>query len=420
MRITHLNVWDLAGGAARAAYRLHTGLRRAGHSSKMVVQYRQSADPDVICFQPPSQPGIKLRRALKQRYLVQQIGANSRVPGASLFSDDRSSQNAEVLRQIPACDVLNLHWMSGFIDYREFFGSLPESIPVVWTLHDMNPFTGGCHFDSGCERFLQSCGACPQLGSSDPDDLSARSLERKRKVFSSPHGARIHLVTPSLWMQGQVTKSAVMAHLPCKTIPNGLDTEVFKPRGRAAAKHSLGIPPESSVILFLADWAGETRKGIGLLMAALQRFSNEALVHFLAVGREMPSVELGPRGTAIAVVDDDEKLASIYSAADLFVLPSLQDNLPNTALEALACGVPVVAFAAGGIPEIVRAGETGTLVPVGDVNGLGVAIAALLEDSEARLRMAERARQYAVQNYALEVQAKRYAELYSGLAGAKG
>jgi glycosyltransferase involved in cell wall biosynthesis len=211
-----------------------------------------------------------------------------------------------------------------------------------------------------------------------------------------------------------------MAHLPCKTIPNGLDTEVFRPQDRTAAKQLLGIPSESSVILFLADWAGETRKGISLLMAALQRFSKDARVHFLAVGREMPSVKLEPRVTAIAAVDDDGKLASIYSAADLFVLPSLQDNLPNTALEALACGVPIVAFDAGGISEIVRAGETGMLVPVGDVNGRGVAIAALLEDREVRLRMAETARQYAVQNYTLEVQAKRYTELYSELAALKG
>ena len=173
---------------------------------------------------------------------------------------------------------------------------------------------------------------------------------------------------------------------------------------------------ESLVILFLADWAGEKRKGFSLLVEALKSFRNDPRVHFLTVGREMPAVDLGPRVTSIASVADDEKLSSIYSAADVFVLPSLQDNLPNTALEALACGVPIVAFDSGGVPEIVKAGETGRLVPVGDVNGLAAAIAALLENKEERLKMSELGRRSAVQNYGLEVQAKRYEALYSELA----
>ena len=416
MRITHLTVWDLAGGASRAAHRLHTGLLRLGHDSKMLVQHRQSSDPNVIVFQPPKRLGIKLRRALKQRYLAEQVKGMVRAPGGSLFSDDRSPQNADVLEQIPASDIVNLHWVAGFIDFQEFFRRFPANLPVVWTLHDMNPFTGGCHFDGGCGKFVQACGACPQLSSSDEDDLSSRSLERKRKALAASSGARIHLVTPSRWMQEQVKKSSLMSQLPCITIPNGLDTEVFKPRDQAAARQLLGIPRERLMILFLADWAGEKRKGFSLLVEALKSFNNDPRVHFLTVGREMPAGDLGPRVTSIASVADDDKLSSMYSAADVFVLPSLQDNLPNTALEALACGVPIVAFDSGGVPEIVKAGETGRLVPVGDVNGLAAAIAALLENKEERLKMSELGRRSAVQNYGLEVQAKRYEALYSELA----
>ncbi|MDP9339650.1 MAG: glycosyltransferase [Acidobacteriota bacterium] len=415
MKITHLTVWDLAGGAARAAYRLHTGLCRLGHDSRMLVQHRQSSDPRVISFQPPNGLGIKLRRAIKQRYLARQYKSVARIPGGSLFSDDRSPQNADVLLQMPESDILNLHWVAGFVDYREFFGKLPANLPVVWTLHDMNPFTGGCHFDGGCGKFMQRCGACPQLSSSDPDDPSSRSLERKREAYASLGGDRMHLVTPSRWMQAEVKKSALLSSLRCTTIPNGLDTDVFKPRDQAAARALLGIPVDGFVILFLADWAGETRKGFSVLVEALKHFSNDNRVHFLTVGRELPSADLGQRITSIPSVTDDKKLSTIYSAANVFVLPSLQDNLPNTALEALACGVPIVAFDSGGIPEIVRPGETGTLVPAGDVEGLGAAIAALLKNKEARLKMAEQGRQYALSNYALEVQARRYATLYSEL-----
>jgi glycosyltransferase involved in cell wall biosynthesis len=387
-----------------------------GHDSKMLVQHRQSSDPNVICFQPPDRLGIKLRRAVKQRYLAVQANGIVRVPGGSLFSDDRSPQNADVIEQIPASDILNLHWMAGFIDYQEFFRRLPANLLVVWTLHDMYPFTGGCHFDGGCGKFMQKCGACPQLSSSAEDDLSSRSLERKRRAFSASSGARIHLVTPSKWMQEQVKKSSLMSRWPCITIPNGLDIDVFKPRDQAAARELLGIPRESLVVLFLADWAGERRKGFSLLVEALKNFREDSRVHFLTVGREMPSIDLGPRVTSIASVTDDEKLSSIYSAADVFVLPSLQDNLPNTVLEALACGVPIVAFDSGGVPEIVKTGESGRLVPVGDVNGLAAAIAALLENKEERLKVSELARRSAVQNYGLEVQAKRYAALYAELA----
>ena len=419
MKITHLNVWDVAGGAARAAYRLHTGLCRLGQDSRMLVQHRESSDPRVISFQPPGGLAVKFRRAIKQRYLAREYKNFTRLPGGSLFSDDRSSQNADILQQIPESDILHLHWVAGFIDCREFFGKLPTNLPVVWTLHDMYPFTGGCHFDGGCGKFTEACGACPQLSSSAPDDPSSRSLKRKREAYSSLGAGRIRIVTPSRWMQGQAEKSALLSGLRCTTIPNALDTEVFRPREREAARASLGIPVNSSVVLFLADWAGETRKGFRALVEALRSFSNNPRVHFLIVGRELPSADLGPRVTSIAAVTDDEKLSLLYSAADVFVLPSLQDNLPNTALEALSCGVPIVAFDVGGIPEIVHAGETGRLVPVADVEGLRLAIESLLSNEEERLRMSASARKCAMANYSLELQAKRYLDLYSEFAAGK-
>lgn len=134
----------------------------------------------------------------------------------------------------------------------------------------------------------------------------------------------------------------------------------------------------------------------------------------------MPAHDLGPQLVTTGYLTGEKQLSWVYSAADVFVLPSLQDNLPNTALEALACGVPVVGFDVGGIPEIVREGETGLLVPAKDVAGLRAAITSVLENKDARVRMAEAGRRYAVENYGLEIQARRYLELYTELlAGAK-
>jgi glycosyltransferase involved in cell wall biosynthesis len=381
----------------------------------MLVQNRQSVDPLVIRFQPPKNPLVRLRRGIKQRYLAWAQASFVRAPGASLFSDDRSANNADVLGQMPPSDIVNLHWVAGFFDYREFFRKLPTRLPVVWTLHDMNPFTGGCHFDGGCGKFAERCGACPQLGSNDPKDLSAQVWKRKRQAFASLSVEDVHLVTPSRWLQGEVSKSTLMSKFRCTAIPNALDTELFQPREQGAARKLLGIPADSAVILFLADWAGEERKGFDLLVEALKPFRNDRRVYLLAAGRELPAHDLGPQLVTTGYLTGEKQLSWVYSAADVFVLPSLQDNLPNTALEALSCGVPVVGFDVGGIPEIVREGETGLLVPGKDVAGLRAAITSVVEDKEMRVRMAEAGRRYAVANYGLEIQARRYLELYTEL-----
>ncbi len=382
----------------------------------MLVQSRQSADPLVTCFQPPKSSFIKLRRGIKKRYLRRAQASIVRPQGSSLFSDDRSPNSADVLGQLPPSDILNLHWVAGFFDYREFFRKLPAHLPVVWTLHDMNPFTGGCHFDGGCGKFAERCGACPQLGSNDPEDLSAQVWKRKREAFSSLKSAEgVHLVTPSRWLQGEVSKSTLMSKFRCTVIPNALDTEQFQPREQVAARKLLGIPAHSAVILFLADWAGEKRKGFDLLVEALKPFRNDPRVYLLAAGRELPAHDLGPQLVTTGYLTGEKQLSWVYSAADVFVLPSLQDNLPNTGLEALSCGVPIVGFDVGGIPEIVREGETGLLVPAKDVAGLRAAITSVVENKDARVRMSEAGRRYAVANYGLEIQARRYLELYTEL-----
>ncbi len=381
----------------------------------MLVQERQSSDPRVIRFQPPGNPIIRLRRGIKRRHLARTQRNLVRPQGASLFSDDRSANNADVLGQIPPSDILNLHWVAGFIDYREFFRKVPGRQRMVWTLHDMNPFTGGCHFDDGCGKFTEACGACPQLSSYDTEDLSAQIWSRKQKAFSSLNIDGIHLVAPSRWMQEEVKKSTLLSGFRCSAIPYGLDSDQFQPRDQAAARKLLGIPAASSVILFLADWAGEKRKGFDLLLEALKPFRNDRRVYLLAAGRELPIHDLGAQFITTGYVTDEQQLSWVYSAADVFALPSLQDNFPNTALEAMACGTPVVGSAVGGIPEIVREGETGYLVPANDVVALRAAITSMLENKDAHARMSEACRREVVANYGLDVQARRYLELYTEL-----
>jgi glycosyltransferase involved in cell wall biosynthesis len=416
LRITHISAYDSAGGAARAAYRLHTGLLSVGQESIFLVQQKNTDDDTVHAFSPPVKVSTQVRRMIKRHLLPHNRRPfNSRPAGSTYMSDDRSVHNADVLGQVPPTDILNLHWVAGYFEYISFFRNVPF-IPIVWTLHDMNPFTGGCHFDGGCGKFKQHCGACPQIDSSKPNDLSAHVWKRKKEAFARLATNRMHLVAPSRWLASEAKKSSLFGHLPVSVIPYGLETDRFQPRDRGFARQLFEIPAEAKVVLFVADWAHEKRKGLDLLLEALRGLGAFPDLYAFAVGHNISSKVLGVRSKTINYVRDDLTLSLMYSCADVFVLPSLEDNLPLTALEALACGIPTVAFSVGGIPDIVRDGQTGILTTAGDVEALRRAVAELLLDPERRASMSHECRRVAMEEYRLDVQAGRYAALYKELA----
>ena len=418
MRITHINSYDSAGGAARAAYRLHAGLLSLGQESMLLVQHKNTDDSTVLLFGPPLDVATRLRRVIKRRLLpYSRKSLTSRPAGSTLMSDDRSEHNGDVLRQVPSSDILNLHWVTGSFEYISFFRKVPRNLPIVWTLHDMNPFTGGCHFDGGCGKFNEHCGACPQMGSTKLDDFSAHVWKRKSEALASVGANMMHIVAPSRWLAAEAKKSSLFGHLPVRVIPYGLETDRFQPRDRHFARQLFEIPSEAKVVLFVADWANEKRKGLDLLLEAIRGLGDLPDLYAFAVGRNAGSKVLGVRGKTINYVRDDLTLSLVYSTADVFVVPSLEDNLPLTALEALACGIPTIAFSVGGLPDIVREGQTGILAPTGDVGALRRAISQLLQNPERRATMAQECRRVAVQEYNLDVQARRYMALYEDLAG---
>lgn len=416
MRITQVSTNDISGGAARAAYRLHTGLRNLGHDSRMLVAHKVSEDSNVTLFQPSRDLPSRVRRRVL-RSLISRSWSRlpPRPPGATFFSDDRSTFGAEMVDQLPPCDILQLHWVSSFLDYRKFFLRIPRNLPVVWTLHDMNPFTGGCHYSGDCGKFRASCGACPELLSTVPEDFSAESWKRKQQALSYRGERGIQIVAPSRWLAEQARASSLFANMQIEVIPNSVDTETFHPRDRKAVREKFGIDPKAKVALFVAEWTAEKRKGLGLLVEAVRRMKRGPEFCLAAIGRGLPKELEGVRSVSIDYARDEMTMSMVYSVADVFVIPSLQDNLPNTSLEALACGVPTVAFSVGGLPDVVRPNKTGALVPSGDIDGLRDAIAGLLSNEEERKRMATECRQIAIDEYGLEVQSRRYASLYEGL-----
>ena len=416
MRITHLSTTDQAGGAARAAYRLHQGLRKIGCDSQMLVQRKVSSDPAVREFVPPEDLGTRLRRAVRGRYLSRnRRWLESRPKDASFLSEDRSEHGADVLGQLPGQGILNLHWVAGLFDYQQFFARVPDGLPIVWTLHDMNPFTGGCHFDAGCGKFANACGGCPQLNSMNANDFSAKCLRRKITALKKIGVERLHVVAPSRWMAGEAGKSAILGGFASSVIPYGLDTDVFRPHEKRAARKAWGIPEDARVVLFVADSVEEKRKGFSELLQALKGLQGASGLCLAALGRDIASPQEGLPVRNLGYVRDDEKLALAYSAADVFVAPSLQDNFPNTILEAFACGTPAVSYRVGGCAEQVSDGETGLLAKPGEPHDLRRAIARVLEDAELRARMSEACRRTAIEKYSLEIQASRYKQLYEKL-----
>lgn len=422
MRIVHLSTHDVTGGAARAAYRLHAGLLGLGHDSSMLVFGRASDDPAVRRFQPSPAPWRRVARGLRRRRIAADAARYraTRPAGLEMFSDDRTEYGGEVPLHLPPCDVVNLHWVAGFVDYRALFSRLPGSVPVVWTLHDMGAFTGGCHYDGGCGGFADACGGCPQLGSDREGDLSREVWRRKSEALRQLDPERVRIVADSRWLAAEARRSSLLGRFPVTTIHYGLDTQVFAPRGREAARRVLGIPGDAAVLLFVADSVENHRKGFPLLATALRELDGIPNLFLVSIGRGAPTVPPAVPHLHLSRVGNDHFLSILYSAADLFVLPSLQEAFGQTALEALACGTPVVGFDAGGIPDVVRPGVTGLLAPTGDAGALAGAVATLLRDPERRATLGGNGRRIAVEEHGLAVQARRYAALYEELMARSG
>jgi glycosyltransferase involved in cell wall biosynthesis len=414
VRILHINTFDCVGGAARSANRLHEGLRVLGADSRMYVLNKTSYDPSVLIYEPPLNFSTRVPRIARREILVRSLRRyeNLAPHGLGNFSDDRAVYARDPWRRIPEHDVINLHWVVGFVDYTAFFASLCTGTPVVWTLHDMAPFTGGCHWNQGCLKFLERCGACPQLGSLKDSDWTRRVWQRKMKSLAELPSEQLHIVTPSKWLQEERKQSSLFSRFSGSVIPYGLDTDLFAPRDPRTARDVLGVPLDAKIVLFLADGVNIPRKGFHILAEALTGIDTGKKVILLSLGPGALPVSNTFAHIHIGPIQNDRFLSFVYSAADVFVASSLHDNLPNTILESFASGTPVVAFDVGGIPDAVRPGVTGLLAKPGDSASLRVAIENLLSNDDRRREMSSNCRRIAVQEYSLKIQAQRYIELY--------
>ena len=412
MKVVHIGTHEQEGGAARAMYRLHTGLLRQGVESVIFCMHARSNSSSVVQFTPTRTLSLRVKRSWRHRQLSKQKEVIAgREPNAGTFSPDRTPYREDLMNQLPDADLYHLHWVSGFLDLPSFFEKLDK--PVVWTLHDMNPFTGGCHYDNGCGRFAGTCGACPQLEAEQESDLSREVYSRKQKAISAFPNESLRVAADSHWLAEEAARSGIFGGKEIETIHYGLDHELFAPGCKHSARKELELASGTPVVLFGAHQVSHARKGLDILRKALSildpSISGMCLVTFGDGDIEpLPGMEqrhLGP-------VWDDRKLARVYHAADLFVIPSRQEAFGQTCMEAMACGIPCAGFRTGGIPDMIEEGVTGSLAEPGSPEALAEAISRTLKEKE---QLGKNARSMVEQAFTLKHQADSYLRAYQGL-----
>jgi len=310
-------------------------------------------------------------------------------------------------------DVVNIHWAAnGFLRIEDLRF---VTKPIVWTLHDMHPFTGGCHYSAGCRGFESDCRNCPILGPLLPILDASWVHRRKRKYY--PRIAAV--IAPSRWLTRCAEASSIFRGSSFHTIPNSVDIKTFSPGSKPQARRALGIDPEAKfVALFGASNADkDKRKGIHLLRDALEIFSTHSSsdgFQLLVFGNERPRLDIVSSFsiTTLGHIQDDARLALAYQAADIFVLPSLEDNLPNTMLEAMACALPCVANSVGGMPDLIVDGVNGFLNRSNSAEGLAKEIVRAIGFGPRLLDLGLNARKTIMQECTATKQALAYSEVF--------
>ena len=416
--VAHVSMSDKSGGAARAAFRQHQALNRSGSvRSRMLVMSKLSSDPEVIAFDYRRSLLGRLERKLEKTRLdwVKRRAFRHRPLGLEVFSDDRSEQGKGAFDQLPDCDVVNLHWIDGFVPFEDVLKRFPRSGPVVWTLHDMAPFTGGCHYDHGCSGYVTGCGRCPQLGSTKEKDLAYAVWGRKQTAMRRWGSSRLTVVATSSWLRERAERSRLFRDIGFHTIPYGIDIGAFMPGNREESRKRFGLPINGLVLAFMATGAQLPRKGYELLREALEHLPCRHDLTLFTVGGGKPTSPAGLRHAHLDRAASDDEVVGVYRAADIFVMPSIQEAYGLTGQEAMACGIPLVGFRTGMCVDAVEHGRNGLLVDVGDVGGLRDAIEYLLDNPSERESMGAAARAHVCEQLSYECNARRYEELYLSL-----
>ena len=388
MRVLIVNTTERRGGAAIAASRLAKALRKEG--AEVSVATRKSDCPLSILHCPFSVKPLAFYWERARIFLA------NRLKKQNLWQVDIANCGEDITKTeaFREADVVHLHWVNqGFLSLRGIEKIVSSGKRVVWTLHDQWPYTGICHFAGECRHFETGCHDCPQLVRPGAKDLAYRTFEAKRRIFAQGH---VTLVGCSQWIADEARKSLLARGQRVVTIPNAIDHEVFRPIAKREAREHFDLPEDRRIVLFICQKVTDERKGVRYLEEAMKEVPDAMLIR---VGQD-----------GDFEIHDEERMALMYAAANVFVTPSLQDNLPNTIVEAMSCGTPCVGFAVGGIPEMIHHKEDGYVARYRDADDLAEGIRYVL----AHPGLSEAAARYARETYDEQRVARRYMKEYLG------
>lgn len=402
------------GGAGIAAYRLHSALSEVGVLSVTFTLFKENRDPGVILISGSQGEGnVNLWPVVLRSWQNITSKFNKKRPDFGFWSFPYGVKGIE--KYVEHFDIIHFHWVSGIIDFRSVV-EIFAGKKIVWTLHDMNPFTGGCHYSQECISYRKDCDECPLLGPGSRKYVNA-SWKLKQSVYKK---LDLTIVTPSKWLLDCSSESALLAPFQHYLIPYGLDTKVYHRVDKQVAKNRFQLLPERHYVLFGATGIADPRKGFDLLIRGLILLSQREISKTVTLivfggsnGIRLPNLPF--EVIFLGNLADPNDVAMAFNAADVFVVPSRADNLPNTCLESLCCGTPVVGFRIGGIPDMIEHLENGYLVDPFDIRELSAGIEwCLHRRSESfRAQISERA----CEKFNQARQARRYKELYTELLG---
>ena len=407
MRILIVNTSERTGGAAVAANRLMKALNNNGAKAKMLVRDKETETLTVVPL--PHSP--RLRWHFLWERLV--IFCRLHFSRQHLFEVDIANAGYDItkLPEFQEADVIHLHWVNqGMLSLKGIQKILQSGKPVVWTMHDIWPATALCHVTLGCQHFTSQCGNCQLLpGGGSSHDYSTTIWQRKQRMLADEN---IYFVACSHWLESEAKRSALLKGQKITSIPNPIDTHIYKRGNKQEARQRLGLPLDKKLILFASQRVTNVNKGMDYLIEACRQLQiSDAAVVILGGHAEEVVSQLSLEAYPLGYVNDEQRIVDVYHAADVFVLPSLSENLPNTIMEAMACGVPCVGFKVGGIPEEIDHRRNGYVAEYRSAEDLARGICWILTEADYE-ELSKNAVQKVVQNYSQQSVALKYLDVY--------
>ena len=415
MRVLIVNTNENTGGAAIAARRLMTALNSNGVKAKLLVTEKVSDNVSVVAL--PSRRGHTWH-FLWERFVV---FCRLHFSRKHLFEIDIANTGTDItrLREFQEADIIHLHWINqGMLSLSGIRKILRSGKPVVWTMHDIWPATAICHITLDCRAFTTQCTHCRLLpGKRAAHGLVVSTWKKKQRMMADEC---IHYVACSRWLEAEARKSALLQDQEVTSIPNPIDTHIYKKGDKAKARKRLGLPLDRKLILFASQRVTNENKGMRYLIEACRQLTDIPQLGLIILGGHSEEVveQLPFECYPLGYVNDEQRIVDVYNATDAFVLPSLSENLPNTIMEAMACGVPCVGFAVGGIPEMIDHLHNGYVARLRDTDDLADGIRYVLADSRNEQLGTEAIKKVAL-NYSQLHVANKYIDVYEHVLAKK-